>query len=506
MRPHPSRREALSLLGGAAVASLLPSPARAQARPWNVLLLVSDEHSPHLPGPAGLPWLRTPNLDRLRREGVTCTRAYATSPICAPARAGLFTGLYPAESGVMSNGHSLDPRHRTLAHAFGAAGYQTSCVGKTHVNHPTATYGFDTWMSKDSPAFKLLFKPLRERMGLLPPPEDERALWEGIADRRLRGAPIEAPWTPFSQVVLDVLGQWLSAPSERPWFIHASWTEPHWAWNLPQDLYGIYDPASIPLPSAGPRELPPVPAGVRDRAGWSAMSEAQHRLCLARYAAAITYSDRVLGRILDMLDQSGQMDRTIVVYTTDHGDMAAEKRMWLKGFMYDAACGIPLTVRAPGLLPAGGACEALFSGADLLPTLCGLAGVPVPEGLSGRDQRAALRGEDPGPEHLYATLSGRPNNGMPGQLMVRDQRYKLIRYRADREAGQPELRELYDLEEDPGEERDLLRSRRGALRAERMAALGDAWLQKLRPSPYGLLKSPEQPEDLEDPNSDLPDD
>lgn len=504
-----SRRDVLRLLGGAAAAGALGASgaANAQDRPWNVLLLVSDEHSPRLPAPGGTPWLETPNLARLASEGVTLTRAYATSPICAPARMGLLAGKHPAETAVLSNGHSFDPANRTIAHVFGEAGYQTACVGKTHVNRSTSSYGFDTWLSKESDAFKMLLRARKEGTEPLPVPEAERALWEGIADRRLRGAPIAAPWTPISAVVMDVMRLWLGEPPTRPFFYYGSWTEPHWVWNLPSDVYGRYDPAAIPLPSAGPPTLARVPEENRQRYGWAAMSEAQHRLCLARYAAAITYTDRVLGVILDLLDQSGQADRTIVVYTSDHGDMAAQKRLWLKGLMYDASCGIPMIVRMPGVLPAGTTCPALMSGADLLPTLAGLAGLPPPADLSGRDLSAALRGEDPGPEHLFATLGGRPNNKLPPQIMVRDQRYKLIRYKADPDLGRPELRELYDMDEDPDEDHDLSDTLLGRARAERMSRLGDAWLLTLRPSPFPLQHGEKAPKgDAGDPNADVEDD
>lgn len=501
--PAYSRRDLLNLLAGGVIGAALPrGPSAAPARegPWNVVMLVSDEHSPRLPRPGQPSWVQTPHLDRLCREGVQLTRAYATSPICAPARMGLLTGRYPYETGVLSNHHIFDPRNQTIADVFRAGGYHTAAVGKTHVNHPSATYGFDVWMSKESAAFRLETRGRREQVRPLPVPAAERALWEGISDRRLRGAPIAAEWTLMSGVVLDTLSQWLAHPPREPFFVYASWTEPHWYWHLPEDLYDLYDPASIPLPPA-PGPLSPVPASIRQKAGWDRMSEAQHRLCLAKYGAAITYSDRVLGRVMQLLDQNGLSEKTILVYTTDHGDMAAEKRMWLKGVMYDAAAGIPLVIRAPGLLPAGKPSRALMSGADLLPTLAGLAGVPVPAWVTGGDLTAALKGEHSGPEHLFATLSGRPGHGAPGQLMARDDRWKLIRYRQ----GQERSEELYDMQEDPDEARDLAKDARGRAALQALGAASERWLASLEPCPYPLLTPSGVVGDPEDPNNDVED-
>lgn len=524
-QPLISRRALLSALGGCVAATAgahflgpsrgLPEAQAAPNRrpsgpmlapdgePWNVVLLVSDEHSPHLGVPGRPSWVQTPHLDRLARQGLRLDHSYATSPVCAPARMGLFSGRYPQETGVLLNNHIFDARNPTFAKAFHDAGYQTIAIGKSHVNNSGSTYGFDVWLTKETDTFRALEQERRRRAQALPVPAAEAALWAGIQDRRLRGAPIDAEWTPISGAVLDLVERTLSSPPTQPFFLYASWTEPHWVWDLPREIYGMYDPASVALPPRGPATLSMVPEQLRTQNGWDRMTEAQHRLCLSRYAAAITYTDRVVGKILDLLEKAGLHERTLLVYTSDHGDMAAERRMWLKGLMYDAAAGTPMLMRMPGVLEGGKSSEVLFSGADLFPTLAGLTGVPVPPEVSGKDLSGALRGLEKGPEHLFCSLGGRPNNLLPAQLMVRDARHKLIRYHGTPETGRHEIRELYDMQGDPWETEDISGSLEGAERALALASAGDAWLATLEPCAYGLQTL--QGRASQDPNEDLPD-
>ena len=165
------------------------APLRAEKR-RHVVLLVSDEHNPRVMGCAGDPDVATPTLDRMAAEGLRATRAYAASPVCAPARISMLTGLYPAESGVLLNHHVLNTDTPTVAATFKAAGYQTVCIGKTHTNNPGATYGFDVWKGKDSLEFQERLVAARKAEQILPLPASEKGAWSGIADKRLRGGPV----------------------------------------------------------------------------------------------------------------------------------------------------------------------------------------------------------------------------------------------------------------------------------------------------------------------------
>lgn len=502
-----SRRELLQLAAGGAAGLATgaigyhPRAARTAppepggggggSRPWNVLMLVSDEHSPHFVD-AVSPWVGTPHLNRLASEGVRATNVYATSPICAPARMGLLTGLFPTETGVLGNGQALDPRTRTIAHTFGAAGFETVCLGKTHVGSPGATFGFDTWLSPESDAYRLEAEGFKARTRALPVPESERALWASVADHRLRGAPIDADRTLMSGVVLDHAEQFMATRSnERPFFLYVSWTEPHWYWNLPRAFYGKHHVADTPLPTwvDGDLDDAPLARSYQQANGWDRMSDDAQRLCRARYADAVTYTDWVVGQLLASLERHGLADNTLVVYTSDHGDMAGEKRMWLKSVMFDGAAAVPTIFRMPGVLPKGATTDALISGADLFPTLAALAGAPLANPVSGVDQSQVLRGRATSQEAVFSCIHGRASTRMPGHFMVRDTKYKLVRYRHPDPSRKEEVRELYDMVNDPAENRNIAADRARRSTVAELVARGDTWLQSRAVCPYPLLRT-----------------
>lgn len=505
------------LLGGAlaAGASLMLGGGRAAQgqgqKPWNIVMLVSDEHNRKRMGCAGDPVVRTPNIDRLAAQGVRCTAAYASSPVCAPARVSLLTGLTPQQHGVYMNSHIFDARSHTFAEHFRKHGYTTAVIGKTHTNTTNVSYGFDYWMNRESVAFKAELEVHRRDTVPQPVPAAEQALWDGIADKRLRGAPIDLERTVFSDILLRSVASWLAQPRTKPFFLYASWLEPHPTWMLPRAWYNLYDPAKIPLPPWPADDLTdaPVPALVQKLSGWDRMSEAQHRLCLARYLAAVSYSDFVVGEILTRLDELGLTNNTLVVYLSDHGDMASEKRMWLKGLMYDASAGIPLVFRMPGQLRSGTSSDVLFGGTDLFPTLAGLVGAAadLPSNLAGRDLSAQVRGGGGGPEYLYSTLGSPTGFGYPPQLMVRNRQYKLIRYHGPRQLGKAEMRELYDLKADPWESTNLATKRELAPVVSTLVEASDTWFQGLGGCPYPIksLKGAEAEAAAEDPNADTED-
>ena len=493
-----------------AQAGVAPGKAAAKTtgkRPWNVLMLVSDEHNPHFID-AVSPWIGTPNLNRLCREGVRASNVYATSPICAPARMGLLTGLFPTETGVLGNGQALDPRTPTIANSFGAAGYETICLGKTHVSYPGAAFGFDTWLSPESDAYKLAAAGFKAETRALPVPAEDRALWDGVSDHRLRGAPIEAERTLMSGVVLDHAELFLTnRAQEKPFFLYVSWTEPHWFWNLPAAFYGRHRTEDTPLPpwAEGDLDGSPLARSFQLANGWDRMSEAQHRLCRARYADAVSYTDWVVGQLLGMLDRHGLAENTVVLYTSDHGDMAAEKRMWLKSIMFEPAVKVPAVIRMPGVLPPNTSTDALISGADLFPTLASLAGVPLATPVSGREQTEVLKGKrGAGQDAVFSCIHGRASTRMPGNFMVRDARYKLVRYRNPAPDHKDEVRELYDMVDDPAETRNLAGDRARRSTVSELVARGDTWLQSRTICPYPLLRANEllRGEDGEEPEEE----
>lgn len=446
---------------------------------YNVLLIQSDEHNHRFLSCAGHPVVQTPNLDRLAAGGMRFTAAHAASPLCAPSRQSLMTGLYPQEHGVVGNAAALPLEHEGLASAFTAAGWQTGLYGKVHTNNPAHHLGFQTFETLDTPGFVAQVKARRAAARPRADPRDQR-LFDQLPPGELWGRPLEGTDTDTGGPVTKGAVQFLERHGQQRFFLTASYTDPHHPWELPEEWYYRYDPDDMPAPAAGPEALSPRARRIWTDNGWGRVSEAQRRLMLARYAGAVSYMDHQVGRLLDALDRLGLAERTLVVYTTDHGELGGEKGLWLKSVMYDDAIRVPLIMRAPGLVPAGATSDALVSQVSLLPTVAEALGLGA--ALPPRARGRALPGllAEPGfvgPRLAFAALPTR--SGEKGQFMARTSRYKLIRWR-DRVS----VDELYDLDADPQETEDLagdpghaevLADLSGALEGWQAGLAGNPW-------------------------------
>ena len=428
----------------------------------NVLFITSDEHNAKLLGSAGHPIIKTPNLDRLAAEGARFTRAYCAQPICAPTRQTMITGLWSFEHGQYGNGYVFDTQNTTWAHHFKAHGYTTACIGKMHTNHEDFDYGYEVRFSRN-----MIPAEVRERReaGLSDDPHD-KALFDTVTDNwgkppRLRAriasdGELEHDGVMTCESIAFLRRYAEGAYGDGPFFLHASLTQPHWPWVLPREFYYLYDPAEIDYERFRDGELDHNAFALKRRKafGWEENSEGINRLARARYYGAVSWLDHNVGRMLGALDELGLAENTLVVYTTDHGDMAGEKGLWLKSLLYDSAARLPFVVRMPGVIEAGTVNETLINHVDLFPTFAGLVGVAgdLPERISGKDLSACIVGEAQRPRFTIAFDNVYRDGSGCGQLMARAARYKLIRY----DVEDPTLRYvLYDMEEDPAETRNL---------------------------------------------------
>lgn len=442
----------------------------AKEKKWNILVITSDEHNAKLLGSAGHPVIQTPGLDRLAREGAQFTKAYCAYPICAPTRQSFITGLYPQEHGQISNSHVFDKKNRTWAHHFKKHGYTTACIGKMHTNHESYEYGYDYRFSKEH-----IPEEIKARRAANPPQFDpkDKLVFDAITDirsggkkpSRLHGQVVQDESLESDAIMLQESIRYLKAlPQGRPFFLHTSFTQPHWYWNTPKEYYYKYDPDTIDLPLALPGELESnaVAYSMADQAGWLRNTEEMNRLGRARYYGSISWLDSNIAKLLDTLDELGLADNTLVVYFTDHGDMAGEKGMWIKNQMYDSASRIPLIFRLPGVIPAGVKIDELINHVDLFPTLAGLVGAneDLPDNLTGLDLSDLVIGA--GSEDAEANVRRRTYTfsvqglksaeSIPLQVMARSHRWKFIQY--EQEAADRRY-VLYDMEHDPAETHNL---------------------------------------------------
>lgn len=422
-------------------------------------------------GCAGHPVVETPNLDRLAAQGTRFTGAYCAQPICAPTRQTFITGLYSFEHGQYGNGYVFDKRHPTWAHHFKACGYTIACIGKMHTNNEAYHYGFDYRFSRAA-----LPAEIQERRRQAPGEDDPRdkELFDAVTDNwgkppRLRGriaageGELEHDGI-MTDESIAYLRRHAAAGSDAPFFLHASLTQPHWPWVLPRDFYYQYDPAEIDYVPFTPGELDHNALALKRRRafGWEANTDEQNRLARARYCGAVSWLDHNVGRLLDTLDGLGLADDTLVVYFTDHGDMAGEKGLWLKSLLYDSAARLPLIMRSPpawphAVVPAGAVNDTLINHVDLFPTIAGLAGTAdrLPERITGRNLSRCITAGAAGPRFTIAFDQVYRDGSGCAQIMVRSARYKLIKYDARDVADEALRYVLYDMAANPGETRNL---------------------------------------------------
>jgi choline-sulfatase len=484
-----NRRDFLksSGLGGISLSLNPLFGAAAAATDWNVLVITSDEHNSKIMGCAGNPTIRTPSLDRLAREGTRFTCAYAADPICAPTRQSIMTGNYPQEHGQFGNSFVFNEHLRTWGDHFHDRGYLTACIGKTHTNNESARFGFD---------YRNVAGGGRGS-GRSSDPRDQKD-YEASPDTRFSGKILQTADQDHDGIVAQDSIRWLKENKDRKFFLHASFVKPHWPWDAPEEFYHMYDPARIDMPKMIPGDLDDdwAPRKIYDQWSWKKITEQMHRTYRARYYGSLSWMDHNIGRLLATVDELKLAGRTLVIYTTDHGDMAAEKGMWLKSVMFDGAARVPLIFRMPGVVPAGKTSAELFNHVDLFPTVATLAGAgtSLPQDITGRNFSQAVLGKGKGREMTFSVHGVRSATEPPQEIMVRSRRWKCNWYPNAPEAEQTVL---YDMERDPDEIVNVAaRAENKAVVAEHRRAIDDFL--------HGLKKPAYEPKQLKGERKHVP--
>ena len=490
----------------------------APQRP-NILLVTTDQQRWDTVGALGAPGLHTPTLDRLCAEGTACTRAYCANPLCSPSRASLLTGLLPSNHGCWTVGVPLVRQRTTLAHHLRRCGYTTALVGKGHLQpclwpgSPEAApaifsserfsrwhgpyYGFERCAltighTCEPHAAGMHYGLWLRRQGV-----DPSAFFGGQHSHELANAPggrwdLPQRWHSSRWVADTTIRQlqtWARRGRAQPFLLWASFPDPHPPFVAPDPWYSqqaargdagtppcgapchwVDRPALYRAALEGrttacfpPDTLPP--AGFDPGLDHRTITVDVARRWRHAYFAMIAQVDHHLGRILAALDESGQADRTLVVFTSDHGELLGDHGLWGKGpFHVESVVRVPLLWRWPGRIPAGRRCSALFSLMDLMPTLLAAAGAAIPADLDGLDQGGVLWDHAPSLRNAVR-IENRATSGLQLQTVVTD-RYKLTAHLPGDEG------ELYDLESDPQECRNLWRNPDyAALRARLTAGL-----------------------------------
>lgn len=390
---------------GLAGLAAAPFSARSQSsgRPKNVLLLMADQHRRDALGIEGNRFARTPHLDTLARSGARFASAYCSNPVCTPSRASLLTGLYTHHHQTWNNATPWPFEHKTAAHYFGRAGYMTALIGKMHFVD-AQTHGFDfrldfnDWYQYLGPKTKLYADELsRANSGSGMPQiddlwRDEGDPWKGVRTLDSRkgsvavGRASEIPEADhFDSFVARETVRFLKTHGGRqPFFAVCSCLKPHDPFMPARRFTSMFRAADMQLPPTwGKVDLSKAPADVRNLIRFngptpelSDPSEARQRI--AMYYANLAQMDDALGQVLNALRELDLEKDTIVLYTSDHGEMLGDHGLWQKFQFYEGSCGVPLMMRVPGVTRAGSKCLMPVSQVQVLPTLAELCGVPIP--------------------------------------------------------------------------------------------------------------------------------
>ncbi len=333
-------------------------PARRAEKQTNILLILADQHRGMDLRCAGNSQIQTPNLDRLAWEGVFFDNAIANSPLCTPSRGILLTGKYPIANGCVSNDLPLPTGQSTLATVLTGRGYRSGYIGKWHLDGiPRSKFtppgprrhGFDAYWA----AYNCHHEYFKPKFYLDAPELIETSGYE-------------------PDVQTDLAINFLKQNAARPFFLMVSYGPPHDPYDQVPDAYkSLYDPEKLTLRPNAPNA---------------------NRSQISGYYAHITALDANLGRLIQILEELGIRENTLIVYTSDHGDMLGSHDRKNKQQPWEESIQVPLIFSQPGRLPAGIKPDALFGTADLAPTLLSLAGAPVPGEMEGQDLSGSLLG------------------------------------------------------------------------------------------------------------------
>lgn len=475
----------------------------------NILLITTDQQRGDCLGVEGRP-VRTPHIDQLAGDGTRFSACITANPICQPSRASILTGLLPLSHGVYDNGVDLDPAigEAGFAGRLSKAGYDTALIGKAHFSTkgtfaPTGTPECQT-SSADYPAdwygpymgfehveLAMFGHPNRIRPQLRPPHGQHFEKWfftrgeDGEAAFRAweQGLPpdvgaaqtwnsaLPVVWHPSSWVGERTM-TWLrerqrnAGKDDRPFMLWASFGDPHHPFDCPEPWSRMHHPDEVDLPEHRRHDLDRRPWWHRAslektpeladpnmrkfRAEGSRVpdqTDEQLRHMIANYYGMISLIDHNVGCILTALDELGLADDTLVIFTSDHGDLLGDHGLYLKGpTPYEGLLRVPFVCRGPGV-PAGKVVADPVSTVDLAATFCDYAGSPTDDSIQSRSLRPLIERDDAHREAAYMEWNLQPSRcGVPLELRtVRTRTHKLT---LDLLSG---AGELYDLARDPAE-------------------------------------------------------
>ena len=424
-----------------ATSYFLPLIAAEQRNPYNVLFIISDDLTATALGCYGNKTCRTPNIDKLASEGTRFSRAYCQATICGPSRASMLFGYYPyatKATGYTSGREKVGPNRDSWPQYFRKHGYHSARISKVfHMGVPTdigpGNDGADDPASWDesfnSPGPESQAPGTGETLQNNP-----GGLKQGAAGGN-RFSVVEAEGDDLAhsdgktaQKAVELINQYKGM--HKPFFLAIGFVRPHVPLVAPRKYFAPYAFDEMFLPPKIPGDLDDIPANSVNRrtSEHLQMDIYQQKKLIRAYYASVSFMDAMTGKVMEALEQSGQRDNTIVIFTSDHGYHLGEHDLWSKVSVHEESVRVPLIISVPGKQPV--VCDSLVELLDLYPTVSNLCGLKIPGNVQGHDISPIL--DDPKVKVRDAVLCS---------ALYREQRWALMNY--------GKYGELYDMEKDP---------------------------------------------------------
>jgi arylsulfatase A-like enzyme len=448
-----TRRTAIqTLAGGAAGAPAIVGGARRPGDKPNLLFLWTDEQRADTMAAYGNTRFRVPAMNRLASQSVVFDRAYVTQPVCTPSRSSVMTGLWPHQSGCVRNNIAMQAETKTTPELLGDSAYRTGYMGKWHLGDEIfAQHGFEEWKAMEDGNYRRFYSAGRDRnarsayhhflvrLGYKPGPENDFS--RSFATK----LPVEHSKPSF---LANEASNFILQHRAEPWMLYVNFLEPHMPFASALD--DLHSEAEAPLKNFPGTPLGPEPEWYKRRRADVGQEPAKLQRLARNYAGLCSLVDQALARILWTLEATGQAQNTIVVYTSDHGDMMGAHGLMAKQVMYEEAMHVPLLVRAPFRQLKPHHVAQPVSHIDIAPTLMELLGAKVPD-LAGRSLVPMLAGGTRPDNFVFLEWTADKNDsgeGPNGRTVASPDGYKLVLYDTDQSM-------LFDHNKDPRELRNV---------------------------------------------------
>ena len=437
------------------------SATSTESKRVNILFIMDDQHRGDCIGAAGADWIETPNLDRLAAEGALFRRAYSTTPTCLPARAGILTGMRPWNHGLLSF-LPIPNRYRVeMPQLFTNAGYRTHVAGKNHFYG--AKHGYQTTEVEEIHGIKdkdgWYVDDYMRYMQMNHPDKDPKGGSTNFTDHRgNRPWPYEEFTHPTHWTAQRAKAFLRDYDGTAPWFLKFSCHRPHAPFDAPKRLMDHYKSKQLPKAVTGEwseRKFGHARGSVYKTPSMTVGNYPEEEIhdSRAAYYAAITHVDEMIGEVLDVLEQRGELENTLILFTSDHGDMMGDHHQWEKLAPYEPSARVPMIIRWPESMnlsiPRGQVFDHLVEMRDIMPTFLDAANIPIPETVDGQSMLDILRDKDCHWRTVLELEHGSFHFLEDAYVALTDARYKYVYFTITGE------QQLFDLMEDPHEQHNI---------------------------------------------------